>query len=593
MSDDTNPVATKYITEKLDKLIPVFARASIGDFSKDVEFPDEQDQFVELYEGIQIMLDVIREKIRSLEEENTARKRIQDEFYRQKQDFKALADDSPDVIARFDRELRHVYVNPVIEKITGIAPTSFIGKTNKDLSMPEEQEHLWSESIVKVFQTGKEGRVEYTFRSKDQKIRYFQARLVPEFAQDGSIQYVLGVSHDVTELKEYESALKKRSEELEAARVRDEAILANIGDGLIVTDNAGRIVLMNQVAQNLLICNLKDVAGKHMGDIVSAENEKDQQIPFESLPLSLALKSNKKVSGTYYYKRCDNTKFPAAVTVTPLVMSRGIVGSVEIFRDITREKELDRAKDEFISLVSHELRTPMTAVKGLVSMMLKGDYGEVTEKFRQPLANVYSSSERQIHLINDLLNISRLQTGRIKYTLSDFPLQKVTKEVVDSLQSLAEQKKIRLAIEGRTEVLVQGDDIWVKEILNNLLGNAVKFTNTGSVTISYRLEGDNAVIVVTDTGRGIPLADQEKLFGKFEQLTSPAMGKAIGSGLGLYISREVARKMGGDVLLEKSVPDQGSTFLLILPKAGTSHAQTIKGQLEKEMKLALNKKREA
>lgn len=513
-------------------------------------------------------------------------------LFQHEQALKALTDNSPDIIARFDTHLRHVYVNSAVERITGVPSKQIIGKTHKDIHMPELQEKYWTANLLKVFQTGQESRIEFEFNSPTQGKRYFQARLVPEFDEDGSIPHVLGVAHDITELKQYQKDLQRRSEELEASRVRDKAILANIGDGLIVTDNTGRIVLMNQVAQNLLLCDLKDVAGKHMTDIVFVDDEQDQKIPFESLPLSLALKSNRKVSGTYYYKRCDNTKFPAAVTVTPLVMSKGIVGSVEIFRDITHEKELDLAKDEFISLVSHELRTPMTAVKGLVSMMLKGDYGEVSEQFKQPLINVYTSSERQIHLINDLLNISRLQTGRIKYTLSDFSLEKVTKEVSGSLQALAQQKRITLSVEEGGETLIQGDDIWVKEILNNLIGNAVKFTTTGGVKVTYRLEGNQAMVVVTDTGRGIPQEDQSKLFGKFEQLTSPAMGKSIGSGLGLYISREVARKMGGDVYLENSTPEQGSTFVLVLPKSGTTHAQEIKTRLEKEMELALNRKKE-
>lgn len=581
MNDQQNTNSTSSI-ELIAKLLPFFEKIKAGDFSETLEIPHDQGEITKLYEGIQQMLTALQAKDREVWAEKQAHKQTHDALYRQSQDLKALVDDSPDIIARFDRDLRYVSINPTIEKFTGIAPTSFIGKTNKELSMPEAQEHFLSEHINKVFETGQESRIEYWFRAPDQQIRYFQARLVPERAQDNSVQYVLSVSHDITELK-------KRTEELDKERVKDQAILANIGDGLIVTDNMGRIILMNQVAQDLLGWDTKDAAGRVLTEIIPLEDEKENPILPDNRPVFLALHSNKKISAKFYYRRHDRTKFPVSMTVTPLVISSGIVGAVEIFRDITREKELDHVKDQFISLVSHELRTPMTAIKGLISMAIKGDYGEISERLKQPLTNVYTSAERQLRLINDLLNISRFQAGRIKYTLLNFSLAKVTEEVVASFQTQARMKKISLTVAPQQEILVQADDIWVKEVLSNLLSNAIKFTNTGSVSVSYRVDNDQAMVVVTDTGLGIPQVEQEKLFGKFEQVITPSQGKAPGSGLGLYISRGVARKMGGDVYLERSMPEQGSTFVFSIPKAGSKQAQEVKSELEKARELALNR----
>jgi PAS domain S-box-containing protein len=510
---------------------------------------------------------------------------LQEELFRQKQDFKALADDSPDIIARFDRQLSYVYVNPAISKVTGIPPSSCIGKTNKDLSIPENQSE-YTQALNKVFETGKELRVEFSLRSSDHQLRYFQARLVPETAQNGAVQYVLSVAHDITELLQ-------RTQDLEREKVRDEAILSSMGDGLLVTDASGKVTLMNAVAQALLGFSDKDLVNKALIEAVPMEDESEHLLPPESRPLTRALKTNQKISATYYYRKPDKTRFPVALTVTPLVIGGHVVGAVEVFRDITRERELDHAKDEFISLISHELRTPLTAVKGLASMALSGDYGELPVKLRQPLTNVYVSAERQIHVINDLLNISRLQAGRVKYTLLNFSLKKATEESVRALQLAATQKKITLTVAQATEeTFVQGDDIWVKEILHNIIVNAIKFTSTGGVTVSYRMDGELATVVITDTGTGINPTDKEKLFGKFEQLTTPEMGRAIGSGLGLYIARELARKMGGDVVLEKSAPGQGSTFALTLPKADSQKAKEVKIQLEKEIQLALNRREE-
>lgn len=562
--------------EQLAKLLDILSHWEKEDFAGDIDIPQSQGKITEVSTSLQNVGAVLRKQ-------SQEKKQLQDTYYRQEQDVKALTDNSPDIIARFDHNLRHVFINPTVEKYTGMPASSFIGKTHKELSMPEGQEQYWTENIEKVFTAGKEVRFEFTFTTSDHSLKYFQARLVPETAQDGSIQYVLAVAHDITELKE-------RTLDLEKERVKDQAILANIGDGLVVVDAAGKIMIMNQVAQDLLGIKIQDGLGHIFIEMVQMEDSHEHPIPPENRPMALALRSNQKITASYYYRKPDKTRFPVAMTVTPLVTEVGIIGAIEVFRDVTRSVEVEHAKDEFISMVSHELRTPISAVKGLTSMALSGDYGELPERLRQPMMNVYISSERQIHVINDLLNITRLQTGTIKYTLLNFSLEKVTAEVVQSVQLLAKQKRITVTLENGQETFVQGDDVWVKEILHNIVINAVKFTSEGGVKISYRLEGDQAMVVVSDTGAGIPPEGQARFFGKFEQLSTPELGRAIGSGLGLYIAREVARKMGGDVSLEKSVPGEGSTFILTLPKADTPRAISVKAELEKEMELSLNKK---
>jgi PAS domain S-box-containing protein len=295
MSDQQN-TDNKSLEENIAKLLPLFEKIKAGNFSETIQIPQSQGEITKVYEGVQHILTTLREKDKELRTEKESFKQTRDVFYRQAQDLKALVDDSPDIIARFDRDLRYISINPTIEKFTGIAPGSFIGKTNKELSMPEVQEHFLTEHINKVFETGKESRIEYWFRAPDQQIRHFQARLVPERAQDGSVQYVLSVSHDITELK-------KRTEELDKERVKDQAILANIGDGLIVTDNMGRIILMNQVAQDLLGWSTKEAAGRVLTEIIPLEDEKQNPILPDNLPVFLALHSNKKISAKFYYRR--------------------------------------------------------------------------------------------------------------------------------------------------------------------------------------------------------------------------------------------------------------------------------------------------
>jgi signal transduction histidine kinase len=252
----------------------------------------------------------------------------------------------------------------------------------------------------------------------------------------------------------------------------------------------------------------------------------------------------------------------------------------------------DKIKDEFIMLASHELRTPMTAIKGLTEMILEGDYGDVNEGLKKPLQNIHVSSDRQIHLINELLDVSRLQIGKINYHLQDISLQETLNDVITTLHPMTRRKKVQLLMKEFADHTVQADAIWLKEILHNLIGNALKYTEKGTVSVSVHAKKDVSSIIVTDTGIGIAESEQDKLFGRFRQVHANATFRAMGSGLGLFIARTVARKMGGDIILEKSILGQGSTFVLSLPNAKSKHAKKVKEEVEREIEIANKERRD-
>ncbi|MCR4324317.1 MAG: sensor histidine kinase [Candidatus Curtissbacteria bacterium] len=239
-------------------------------------------------------------------------------------------------------------------------------------------------------------------------------------------------------------------------------------------------------------------------------------------------------------------------------------------------KNLDKLKDEFVSIASHELRTPMTAIKGMVSMIVDGDYGKVEKGLHEPLADIANSTDRLIVLVNELLNVSRIEAGRLKFELSDFAIQPVIGEVVTSLIPLAKGKNLYLDFKYDGLTFVQGDTNKIREVLSNLIGNSLKFTERGGITISLEEDGDLLKVFVQDTGIGISSEDQVKLFGKFKQISSYQVGRPAGSGLGLYISRELTRKMGGDLWIQKSEPQQGSTFVFSLPLATSELAKRLR-----------------
>jgi signal transduction histidine kinase len=222
----------------------------------------------------------------------------------------------------------------------------------------------------------------------------------------------------------------------------------------------------------------------------------------------------------------------------------------------------------------------MTAIKGLSEMILEGDYGKVNEKMKRPLENIHISSVRQVHLINELLDVSRLQTGMITYRLQESSLQDILSEVVTALHAMTKRKKVKLVLKPFADQIIQADQTWVKQILHNIIGNALKYTEKGTVTVSVHHTKEFSFITVVDTGVGIAESEQEKLFGRFRQLHNDATIRAMGSGLGLFIARSVARQMGGDIILEKSSVGQGSTFVFSIPNAGTDLAQKIRTEIQ-------------
>ena len=231
-----------------------------------------------------------------------------------------------------------------------------------------------------------------------------------------------------------------------------------------------------------------------------------------------------------------------------------------------RLEELDRLKDEFISMAAHELRTPMTAVKGYISMILEGDAGDVPKKARGFLGDASAVTDRLVRLVNNMLNVSRIEAGRLVYQMETVELAKVAQEVFYSFRFEAERKGIDLSIDIPDGIKdeVYADPQRIREVIGNLVSNAVKFTERGSVAINLsNSRHDYIRLEVVDTGPGITKEEQKRLFKKFYRAESTA-GKTIGTGLGLYITRLFVEKFNGKIGLDSEF-GKGSTFWVELP----------------------------
>lgn len=229
-------------------------------------------------------------------------------------------------------------------------------------------------------------------------------------------------------------------------------------------------------------------------------------------------------------------------------------------------KKLDQAKSEFISIASHQLRTPMTAIKGYMSMVEDGDFGQVPDKIQKPVHAVLESSNRLLRLIEDLLNISRIESGRMQYEFEMGNVQTLVESVFEELQNHAKKKNLEFVYHAPQEPIpdIPMDTMKVREVVMNLADNAIKYTDTGTVELFLEVKGNEVKYWVKDTGRGLTAEDKGKLFKKFSRVGSSQLVHTEGTGLGLYIAKQIIKKHKGKLWAESEGAMKGSVFALSL-----------------------------
>ncbi len=348
-----------------------------------------------------------------------------------------------------------------------------------------------------------------------------------------------------------------------------ENLVENAADIILSTDLEDQILTWNRGAELTLGYSKEEVIGKRLSILLPPSRVHELAEMRAKVELSGALRDI-EVEG----KRKGGAAIYLSLSVSPITDVDGkIVGFLRVAKDVTekkryerRLKELDKLKSDFVSNVSHELRTPLTAIKGSVDNMLDGLTGDLNEKQNRYLVRVKSNADRLARLINDLLDLSRIEAG-IKLNRTNLSLPTVAREVVESLGSVAAEKLISFEIEcPDVNLTAWADPDRIVEVLTNLIGNAIKFTPTnGKVTLCLKRSGNEWVkISVADTGPGIPSDEANRIFDKFYQVTQPEKQKAMGTGLGLSITKALVEMHGGKIWLESEV-GKGSIFSFILP----------------------------
>lgn len=230
-------------------------------------------------------------------------------------------------------------------------------------------------------------------------------------------------------------------------------------------------------------------------------------------------------------------------------------------------KKLDKAKSEFVSIASHQLRTPLTAVKGYISLVLEGSYGKLPEKMQKPIADVYESNERLISLVNDLLNLSRIESGKIEMKWEEANVENIAESVIQELGIKAKERNLELILQKSVQPLpaIRIDQEKIRNVILNIIDNAIRYTKKGSITVKTEQIQNNIRIAISDTGAGMTKEELEKLFESFSRGQAGAQLSTEGTGLGLYIAKQFIQMHKGKIWAESEGEGKGSTFFIELP----------------------------
>ena len=361
--------------------------------------------------------------------------------------------------------------------------------------------------------------------------------------------------------------LKEAEKKTQLEKDKIEAIVSNFVDPIMVLDTEDKITLFNPSAENIFGLS-KETFGKKFSqkDNFSMKNIKEL-IKYEySVKVAEELKLDDDSIEEVVIDNGDGEQTYKVTTSGVIGKNKENLGTMKIFYNLTREKMIDKLKSEFISIAAHQLRTPLSAIKWSIRMILDGDAGELNEEQDEILTKGYESNERIIILVNDMLNVSRIEEGRFGYSFEMSSFHEVFEQVSTNLAQRIKEADLKFEIKIPEKVPnIYMDKTKMTMVLQNLLENAVKYTQAhGRLSLLLEVEDKFIKIKVKDNGVGIPKDDQEKLFSKFFRASNVIRLQTEGSGLGLFIVKNVVEKHGGKILCN-SEEGLGTEFIVTLP----------------------------
>jgi PAS domain S-box-containing protein len=398
---------------------------------------------------------------------------------------------------------------------------------------------------------------------RDQKLVRYQTELVTTVAERTS--ELTAANEELLIAKNAAEKAAARSEQL----ARESALILNSAtDGILGIGLDNRPAFANPSAVRMLGMRMEDFDGRTIHEAIHHSHADGTAFAEEDCANTRMMRDGNAVGmvdETFW--RDDGTSFPVEYSFTPMLDETGDhIGAVVVFRDITERRAIEKLKSEFVSTVSHELRTPLTSIRGALGLLSSGLLGPIAEKGQRMLEIAVANTDRLVRLINDILDIERIESGKVELTRGVVDAQTIVNQACEGLQAIADQEGIRIVLEPFAGAL-WGDSDRIIQTLTNLIGNAIKFSlpNT-TVTLSGTAGAADFTFCVADEGRGVPEEKLASIFQRFTQVDASDSRAKGGSGLGLAICQSIVTAHGGRIWAEKNEP-AGTRVLFTIPLA--------------------------
>ncbi|MEI6221679.1 MAG: PAS domain S-box protein [bacterium] len=507
---------------------------------------------------------------------------------------------SPDGIAITDLVGNVEYVSPSGWKMFGYNGIDEAKKMNVFDLLTDFEQPKAKANIKAIIQGKKLEPREYTALRKDKSTFSIEVNSKATHDHLGKVVKVVFIIRDITDRKKADEMLKHRTEELEKSqkatlqalkiaekeREKESHLAADLekfkiavetaSDQIVITDPEGIILYGNRATETTTGYKYKEFINKKAGTLWSMPMDQEFYKKFWN-----TIKNEKKTfEGDIKNKRKNGTVYDAFVSVSPVLNhKKEVVFFVGIERDITRFKEIDRMKSEFVSIASHQLRTPLTSIRWCLEILIEGNAGKLPEKAITTAQKAADASERMVKLVSNLLNLSRIELG--KFAIQPVPTDaiKTTSEMINQFTDILKQQQQKISFKKPATLPKFSFDPGVlQEILENLISNSIKYSpqNTGNIIVSIKATAESVEWTVKDNGLGIPDEDHHRLFTRFFRAENVVKRDLTGTGLGLYIVKELVDAAGGKVSLV-SKENHGTTVTFSFPKKGMKKRKGEKG----------------
>ncbi len=343
-------------------------------------------------------------------------------------------------------------------------------------------------------------------------------------------------------------------------------IFSSLGHGMYVVDSDRKIYMWNKAAEYILGWSSQDALGLDCKEFISHTDDKGNNLCDTECPLRKSMNDSRTVfAGTVWAKTKEEEKKPVNVSCAPLLDEDGnLYGAVEVFSDATVEKMIDRMKTQMCSVVAHELRTPLTVIKLYLETLLDEEAPNMNDEQLRMIKTVRENTERLESLVDDLLDLEKIVSGRLVLHLDELDLKEITTQLVEEFKPLAIEKELSFKFNLYPVPIITGDRKLLYQAFSNLISNAIKYTNERQVEITVKADDKSIFFEVRDTGVGIPEEELEHLGERFFRASTADVSNKKGSGLGLAITKEILSKHKALLQIESRV-GIGSTFTVIFP----------------------------